>query len=102
MDNFKTFAYYAKRYIGEYLAVLNGADYIVFTAGLGQKSPTMRAEILKDMSNLGIVLDGEKNDSIISEGIISTDDSAVKVAVIPTNEEIIVARAVAAYLERSK
>ena len=97
---FKTFAYYVKRYIGEYLAVLNGADYIVFTAGTGQKSPDMRAEILKDMDNVGIRLDGQRNREVVTEGVISGDDSPVTVLVVPTNEELIVARAVMAYLER--
>ncbi|MBN2007865.1 acetate/propionate family kinase [candidate division KSB1 bacterium] len=97
---FKAFAYAVKRYIGEYLAVLNGTDYIVFTAGIGQRSPVMRAEILKDMDQLGIILDGLRNDSVDNEGLISTDDSPVKLIVIPTNEELVVARAVAGYLNR--
>jgi acetate kinase len=57
---FKTFSYYVKRYIGEYLVALNGADCIVFTAGGGQNSPSLRKEILKNMENLGIVMDENK------------------------------------------
>ncbi len=91
---FKTFAYVVKRYIGEYLAVLNGADYIIFTGGLGQYSPRMRLQIISDMENLGIKLDQKKNEKNPEVGIISTDDSSVKIAVIPTNEELIVAREV--------
>lgn len=95
---FKTFAYYVKRYIGEYLAVLNGADCIVFTAGAGQKGARLRKAILSGMENLGIILDEEKNNSNPKEGLISADHSPVKIAVIPTNEEFIVAREVAAFL----
>jgi len=89
---FKTFAYYVKRYIGEYLAILNGADCIAFTAGAGQKSPLLREEIIGSMNNLGIVLDKQKNNENPTEGIISAEDSKIIVAVIPTNEELIVAK----------
>ncbi len=98
---FKTFAYYVKRYIGEYLAVLNNADCIVFTAGAGQNSPRLRKEILKDTENLGIVLDDEKNNSSPAEGIISDNSSKIKIAVIPTDEEFIVANEVKHYLENN-
>ena len=97
---FKTFAYYVKRYIGEYLAALNGADIIVFTGGAGQNSPTLRKAILQNMENLGIILDENKNTSNPEEGLISADGSAVKVAVIPTNEEWIVAKEVEKVLHK--
>jgi len=95
---FKTFAYYVKRYIGEYLVALNGADCIVFTAGAGQKSPSLRKEIVGDLNNLGIILDEKKNNENPTEGIISTEDSKIMIAVIPTNEEFIVAKEVEKYL----
>ncbi len=95
---FKTFAYYVKRYIGEYLAVLNGADCIVFTAGAGQKGSKLRETVLSDMEMLGIILDKEKNNMNPKEGLISTDNSKIKIAVIPTNEELIVATEVMKYL----
>ena len=91
---FDTFVYYTRRYIGEYLAALNGTDYIVFTAGAGQHEPTLRKAIVRDMENLGVILDEEKNNSNPTEGLISTDDSPVKIAVVPTNEEFIVVQAV--------
>jgi len=91
---FKTFAYYVKRYIGEYLAVLNGVDCIVFTAGAGQNSPVLRKEILEDMQNIGIEMDEKLNEENPAEGLISTKSSVVKLAVIPTNEELIVAKEV--------
>lgn len=96
---FKTFAYYVKRYIGEYFAILNGADCIVFTAGAGQNSPRLRKEILNNMENLGIVIDDEKNNSNPQEGLISLASSKIKVAIIPTNEEFIVANEVKNFLE---
>ncbi|MDR3628446.1 MAG: acetate/propionate family kinase [Ignavibacteriaceae bacterium] len=95
---FKTFAYYVKRYIGEYLAVLNSADCIVFTAGAGQNSPALRKEILSGMENLGIVLDDSKNEVNPKEGLISAKESKILIAVIPTNEEFIVAKEVQKYL----
>ncbi|MFZ5517321.1 MAG: acetate/propionate family kinase [Candidatus Zhuqueibacterota bacterium] len=91
---FDTFAYYVKRYIGEYMAVLNRADIIVFTGGAGQYSPALRKAILRNMENIGIVLDDERNAANPGEGLISAEDSSVKIAVIPTNEEWIVAREV--------
>ena len=96
---FDTFAYYVKRYIGEYLAILNSADCIVFTAGAGQNGVLLRKKILENMENLGIVLDEEKNNSNPKEGLISRDNSKVKVVIIPTNEEYIVANEVKIYLE---
>ena len=91
---FATFAYYVKRYIGEYMALLNRADCLVFTAGAGQNSPVLRKEILKDMQNIGLVLDDDINNANPVEGLISTDNSLVKIAVIPTNEEVVVAKEV--------
>ena len=96
---FNTFVYYVKRYIGEYLAILNGADCIVFTAGAGQKGVQLRRAICADMENIGIELDEERNAANPKEGLISTDRSAVKIAVIPTNEELVVAREVMRQLD---
>ncbi len=95
---FNAFAYHVKRYIGEYLAALNGTDFIVLTGGLGQHSPLMRKEILKNMENIGIVLDDAKNDQVLDEGIVSKDDSPVKLLVLETNEELIVAGEVERFL----
>ncbi|MHB8854801.1 MAG: acetate/propionate family kinase [Ignavibacteriaceae bacterium] len=96
---FKTFAYYVKRYIGEYLAVLDSADCIVFTAGAGQNSALLRKEILSNMDNLGIIIDENKNNSNPKEGLISHESSKIKIAIIPTNEEYIVANEVKNFLE---
>ncbi len=94
---FNTFCYYVRRYIGEYLAVLNGADYIVFTAGMGENQPRVRTEIIKNMENLGIRIDEQKNAQ--NSEIISAADSRTTVAVVPTNEEKIVARSVREFME---
>ena len=98
---FKTFAYYVKRYIGEYLAVLNGTDLIAFTAGAGENSPALRREIIGDFNNLGIFLDEDKNLENPTEGLISTSDSKIKIAVIPTNEKLIVAEEVENYIHEN-
>jgi len=96
---FETFAYYVKRYIGEYLAILDSAECIVFTGGAGQKSVLLRKTILANMENLGIVLDETKNRANPKEGLISRDGARIKLAIIPTNEEYIVAQEVKKFLE---
>lgn len=81
-----------KFYIGAYMAEMNGADAIVFTAGIGENSITSRESICKDMDFLGIKLDPEKNNVRGKECVISADDSKVKVLLIPTNEELMIAK----------
>lgn len=81
-----------KKYIGSYVAAMNGVDAIVFTAGLGENGISMREMICKDMDFFGIKLDAEKNNVRGKERVISTDDSKVKVLLIPTNEELMIAR----------
>lgn len=82
-----------KRYVGAYTAELNGLDVLVFTAGIGENSPITRAGVCKDMDYLGIKIDEEKNMNF-KRGVItdiSAKDSKVKVLVIPTNEEYMIA-----------
>lgn len=81
-----------KKYIGAYAAVMGGVDVIVFTAGIGENGPELREAVMKDMEFLGAKLDPVKNNCKGKEAIISTDDSKVKIVVIPTNEEIVIAR----------
>ena len=86
-------AYRVKKYVGSYLAVLNGADAIVFTGGIGEHSPLIRGIVASDMEYAGVILDKEKNlnyDDGIQE--ISATGSKVKVLVVPTNEELSIAR----------
>ena len=97
---FKTFVYNVRRYIGEYLVALNGADCIVFTAGAGEKSLRLRKAIATDMDRLGVILDDAKNQANPKEGLISHDTSRIRVAVIPTNEELVVASEVKRFLAR--
>jgi len=87
------FAYRIKKYIGSYMAVLNKVDAIVFTGGIGENGSKMRARILADMDQLGIKLDDEENRKHIGvAGEIQSSDSKIKVFVIPTNEELAIAR----------
>ena len=83
----------ARRWIGGYFFQLNGADAIVFTAGIGENRAELRAAICANLDQLGIVLDAAKNNSTrATEAVISAANSRVKVLVIPTNEELVVAR----------
>ena len=88
------FAYRIKGYIGQYAAVMNGCDCIVFTAGVGENTPYVRNMALKDMEYLGVKLDAEKNTHCPRGQVydISAADSKVRVLVIPTNEELVIAR----------
>ena len=87
-----TFAYRVAKTIGEYTSAMNGVDAIVFTAGLGENSGSMRAKICEYLGYLGIELDEEKNSKRGEAMQISKEGSKVKVFVIPTNEELMIAR----------
>ncbi|RKY51122.1 MAG: acetate kinase, partial [Candidatus Neomarinimicrobiota bacterium] len=90
---FEVFSYRVKKYISAYLGVLNGVDGIVFTAGIGENSYRVREKAISGLENLGVKLDPERNrEAIGKEMEISTPDSRVKVWVIPTNEELVIAR----------
>ena len=80
-----------QKFIGQYFAVLNGADALVFTAGIGENSTLVREAVVQGMTWFGMELDPEKNVRGAS-GDISTADSRVKVLVIPTDEELVIAR----------
>lgn len=88
----KVFAHKVRFYIGAYIAEMNGVDAIVFTAGLGENGIEMRDVICHDLGNLGIKLDLVKNKVRGKEMVISRDDSKVKVILVPTNEELMIAR----------
>ncbi|ALR99910.1 acetate kinase [Enterococcus silesiacus] len=81
-----------RKYIGSYVTVLNGVDAIVFTAGIGENDAHVRSEVIKGMTWFGCELDDEKNNVRGKESVISTDDSKVKVLLIPTDEELMIAR----------
>jgi len=87
------FAYRVRKYLGAYLAAMNGADAIVFAGGIGEHSPNVRARICQDLDWLGIRLDPAKNDGMVrGEGRIDADGSRVALWVIPTDEELLIAR----------
>ena len=81
-----------KKYIGAYAAVMGGVDVIVFTAGIGENGDEMREDIMEDMAFLGAKMDTEKNKVRGKEADVSAQDSKVKILVIPTNEELVIAR----------
>lgn len=90
---FNMFAHRVKKYIGAYMAIMNGADVIVMTGGIGENAWFMREPILEDMEFLGIKLNHEANKETIGDaGIISTPDSKVTVVVYPTDEEFVIAQ----------
>ena len=86
------FCYRVAKYVGSYAAAMNGVDVIAFTAGVGENSGPVRADIMSYLGYLGIQLDEAANDSRGEEVTISTPDSKVQVMVIPTNEELAIAR----------
>ncbi len=94
----KMFAYSCKKYVGAYMAALGGLDCIVFTAGVGENTPSVRKAVLEGLEAFGIALDEEKNlqknDGSVHD--ISAKNSKVKILVIPTNEELVIARETAA------
>jgi acetate kinase len=89
-----------RHYIGAYLALLGGADAIVFTGGIGENSRRVRGGVCRDMEWAGICLDPERNETARGEYRISADDSRVEVWVVPTNEELVVARQAAEVVSR--
>ncbi len=93
----------ARHWIGSYFYELNGVDAIVFTAGIGENRPETRAAICANLDQLGIALDPAKNAAIKArEELISAPDSRVQVWVIPTNEELVVARETKRFLESAR
>ncbi len=87
----KMFAYQVKKYIGSYVAVMNGIDAIVFTGGIGENSISMRQMICSEMGYFGIVIDKQRNQIRGKRADISASDAKTKVLVIPTNEELMIA-----------
>ncbi|MDK8626023.1 acetate kinase [Corynebacterium appendicis] len=88
-----------RRYIGAYMITLGRVDTITFTAGVGENDATVRTNSLADLENFGIKIDEEKNQNGSGPRIISTEDSATKVLVVPTNEELAIAQKSAAIAE---
>ena len=85
------FAYEVKKYVGAYAAAMGGVDAIIFTAGVGENDKAIRAMVCKGLEYMGVKLDDEANSVRGKETVISTADSKVKVLLIPTNEELMIA-----------
>lgn len=88
----KAFAYRVAKYIGAYTAAMNGADAVCFTAGLGENSPLVRDMVCCYLGYLGVVLDEEQNQKRGEDLIVSKNETGTKILVIPTNEELAIAR----------
>lgn len=88
----EVFCYRVAKYVGSYVAALNGVDAVIFTAGIGENAGTVRTKVCEYLGYLGITLDQEANSKRGDDIVISTPDSKVKVAVIPTNEELAICR----------
>ena len=84
--------YQIKKYVGAYAAVMGGLDCVVFTGGIGENGDVVRAQVLGYLGYLGIKIDEEKNKMRGENFVLSTPDSKVLVAVIPTNEELAICR----------
>ena len=95
------FAYNVAQYIAKYMVSMGGVDIITFTAGVGEKSPISRRKICNNLKFFGVDLDFEKNEIRNREAEISTDNSKVKLLVIPTNEELMIARETKALYEKN-
>ncbi len=89
---FNMFSYRIKKYVGAYAAAMEGLDVLLFTGGIGENVPEIRKKVCKGMEFMGVRIDDEKNNGIYGEeAVISADDSTVKVLVIPTDEEFMIA-----------
>jgi acetate kinase len=89
----EVFCYRIKKYIGAYSATLGHVDGLIFTGGIGENSPPVRAQACEGLEELGIQIDPERNQTVVGkEGEISTPASRIRVMVIPTNEELLIAR----------
>ena len=92
MRALEIFNYHVTTRIGAYAAAMNGVDAIAFTAGIGENAPTIRKAVCENLTYLGIELDDAKNDANEPDSVITTPESKVKVLIVPTNEELMIAR----------
>jgi acetate kinase len=94
---YDVFIHRLRKYVGAYLAVLEHTDVITFTAGIGENAAAVRRDAVVGMAELGVIIDHDRNAS--GERRISTDDSPISILVIPTNEELAIARDCVGVLE---
>nr|MCR4829959.1 acetate kinase [Pseudobutyrivibrio sp.] len=95
-------AYRIAKYVGAYAAAMNGVDMICFTAGLGENNAGLRQAVCDHLGFMGVELDASRNDGPSEDKLISSDSSKVKVFVIPTNEEVMIARDTASIVSSNK
>ena len=92
-ETLQAYVYRLAKYIGAYVAAMNGVDAIAFTAGVGENAAWLRPMVCEYLGYLGVKLDEKANEAAVGEEmLISAEDSKVKVCVIPTNEELAIAR----------
>ena len=91
-DAIDIFCYRVAKIVGSYVAAMNGVDAIAFTAGIGENAPLIREKVCEYLGFLGVKIDAAKNNCRGKEVVISADDSAKLVAVVPTNEELAIMR----------
>ena len=96
------FDYSVKKFIGSYAAAMGGVDAIIFTAGVGENGPDTRANVVSGLEFMGVKIDPEKNNTRGKEVDVATDDSKVRVLVIPTNEELMIAQDTAELVNAAK
>jgi acetate kinase len=101
-DAFDMFEYRLRKYVGAYAAAMNGVDVIIFTGGIGENSPKLRETVCENLTYLGVYVDQKVNANKEKEKEISSGDSKVKVFVIPTNEELVIARDTAEIVSKLK
>jgi acetate kinase len=94
------FDYRLVKYIGSYVAAMGGCDAIVFTGGIGENCVPLRARVLTPLQFIGVELDPERNSSSAKEKVITRDGSRVSAWVVPTNEELMIARKTKAIIEQ--
>ena len=94
-----SFDYNVKKLIGAYAAAMGGVDAIIFTAGVGENGPDTRANAVAGLEYMGVKLDAEKNNTRGKEVDVAADDSKVRILVIPTNEELMIAMDTAALVK---
>ena len=93
------FAYEVRKYVGAYAAAMGGVDAVVFTAGVGENDKGIRASVCQGLEYMGVKLDAAANDVRGKETVISAADSKVKILLIPTNEELMIAMDTAAIVK---
>lgn len=99
----EVFSYRIKKYIGSYIAAMNGVDLVIFTGGIGERDRGVRCKVLENMELLGIQFDKEANEKAFGTfGVISAPNSRVKVMVVPTNEELEIAEQTVEVLKNNK